>query len=248
MLPCEACNQSRRRGDRQGGGCAGCPTSASNSSRLSPTPAQLNRATASSRAAAPRRARSSAQQTASTIAAANPAPSSGSTSHPVSPSFTIDAGPPRFTAITGQPTRHRLHQHLAELLVDRSVDEDVACRKEVGKVLVVVPAGEEDAGHPEALDGLDRVLALPLAWVAAEKDERGRLVELDPGLRVGLDQEREALDLGEAAAVDEGRALERVEIRLLVARRCRAALPGASPAAPRPGASATALGGRPRAA
>ena len=156
---------------------------AENFTRSSPTSAQLNRAIASSRAAAPRRRAHPHANRLDHRRRQRRRHPPARTSQPVSPSFTIDAGPPRFDRDHRQPTGHRLHQHLAELLVDRSVDEDVACREEVGELLVVVPAGEEDAGHSQALDRLDRVLALPFARVAAEEDERGRLVELDPRLR-----------------------------------------------------------------
>lgn len=62
-----------------------------------------------------------------------------------------------------QFTGHRLDQGLAELLVDRSVDQGIARAEEVGRVVVGVPAGEEDVGDREALDGRDRMLTLPLA-------------------------------------------------------------------------------------
>ena len=74
-----------------------------------------------------------------------------------------------------QPAGHRLDQHLAELLVDRGVDEQVGGAQEVGQLRVGVPAGEEDVGAAEPLDRLDRVLPLPLPGVAAEQDQGGGL-------------------------------------------------------------------------
>lgn len=46
---------------------------------------------------------------------------------------------------------HRLDQHLAELLVDRGVNEKVAGAQEVRQIVVRVPAGEEDVRTAEAL-------------------------------------------------------------------------------------------------
>ena len=79
-----------------------------------------------------------------------------------------------------------------------------------------VPAGEEDVAQPEALDRLDRVLALPLAGIAAEQDEGGAVREAPARPRVGLDQQRQALDLGEAARVEQHRSVQRLEIGLRV--------------------------------
>ncbi len=81
-----------------------------------------------------------------------------------------------------------------------------------------MPAGEQHALEPEPVDRLGRVLALPLAGVAADEDQRGR--RRHPLARLGerLEQQRQALDLREAADVDDHRpAAERVQLGLPVA-------------------------------
>ena len=88
-----------------------------------------------------------------------------------------------------------------------------------------VPAGEEDIRDARAFDRLERMLALPLAGKAAEQDQGGRLVESCPGRGEGLDQQRQPLDLGEAADVERGPCRRAREIGAPRRRRSRAARP-----------------------
>jgi hypothetical protein len=69
---------------------------------------------------------------------------------------------------------------------------------------VRTPAGEEDVRDAEPADRLERMLALPLARVAADEDERAEPPECGLRTRVGADQERQPLDRREAAEVEEG--------------------------------------------
>ena len=116
-----------------------------------------------------------------------------------------------------QSAGHRLDQHLAELLADRGVDEDVGGREEAWELVVAVPAGEEDVAYAETLDRLDRVLALPLAGVAAEENQGGGRREGIACLSEGLDQQSQPLHLGEAAAVEQRRPVQDREVLLGVA-------------------------------
>ena len=130
--------------------------------------------------------------TAATIAAAS-ASSVVGLDQPAGVRVVDDLG--RAGAVDGdrrQLAGHRLDQDLAELLVDRGVDEDVAGAQEVGQVVVGVPAGEEDVGDAEALDRLDRVLALPLAGVAADQDQgrRGRRSAGGPAAKASISSGR----------------------------------------------------------
>ena len=70
---------------------------------------------------------------------------------------------------------------------------------------MVVPAGEVDVLRADARDRVLRVLALPLAREAADEHERRAAAEAGAGALVGLDQQRDALDLGEAADVEQHR-------------------------------------------
>jgi hypothetical protein len=82
---------------------------------------------------------------------------------------------------------------------------------------VLVPAGEEDVLHPDAPDRLERMLALPLAREAADEHERRAAREAGPRAGIRLHEQRHALDLGEAADVQQHRrlalgVLEHVEV------------------------------------
>src|SRR6187401_3479709 len=94
-----------------------------------------------------------------------------------------------------QPAGHRLDQDLAELLTHGGVDEEVAGSEEGRKLLVPLPAGEEDVAGAGPGDRLAGMLALPLAGMAADEDERDGLLELRLGAGEGLDQQRQPLDL-----------------------------------------------------
>ena len=66
--------------------------------------------------------------------------------------------------------------------------------------------------------------------------------------RVGLDQQRQALDLGEAARVEQHGPVQRLEVGLLVGDASRPRPRASSPGAARPGGGASGSGDRPRAA
>src|SRR3954470_23163649 len=61
------------------------------------------------------------------------------------------------------------------------------------------------------------MLALPLPWMTTDDAERRRVLEAVPRLRVGLEQERQALDLREASDVEQdGAPAKHLEISLVV--------------------------------
>src|SRR5215218_8814645 len=66
---------------------------------------------------------------------------------------------------------HRLHEDLTELLTDGCQGEYVRCIKERWQLMVVVPAGEEDALNTEPADRNRWVFALPLTRVPTHENE-----------------------------------------------------------------------------
>lgn len=58
--------------------------------------------------------------------------------------------------------------------------EHVGARQERRHVIVVVPAGKEDAAHAEPGDRVGGVFPLPLARMAADDDEAGGSLALMP--------------------------------------------------------------------
>ena len=91
------------------------------------------------------------------------------------------------------------------------MNEKVAGAQEVRQIVVRVPAGEEDVRAAEALDRVDRMLALPLAGVAADQDQRSGFAKAGVGPREGLDQQRQALDLAEAAKLKQHGTPQRLQ-------------------------------------
>src|SRR5439155_22722336 len=80
--------------------------------------------------------------------------------------------------------------------------------------LVRPPAGEEDLLVPERAGDRERMQPLPLTGVAADEDERQRPAEpLEPA-RVRPDEQRQPLDGGVAAHIEEDRrgSAERPEV------------------------------------
>ena len=155
-------------------------------------------------------------------------------------------GPERRGGDRRHAAGHRLDDHLAEALARRREHEEVRGGQQLGQLGLVVPAGEQRAGEPEALDRVGGVLALPLARVAADQDERGGLGH--PRARLGerLEQQPEPLDLGEAADVEHrsGRGRAR-RARPRRSGRSPGRRPAASRAARRRARAARPRGGRP---
>src|SRR5213076_138893 len=85
-------------------------------------------------------------------------------------------------------------------------DERVGGVQRLRQLLVRAPAGEEDLPVADPPRCGERMLALPLARVAADEHERRRLAEPRNRTRVRADQEREALDRRVATDVEEDRA------------------------------------------
>jgi len=105
-----------------------------------------------------------------------------------------------------QPARHRLDDHLPELLVHRRQHQHVGGMQGERQLVVPAPAGEEDVAGTlgsELAHHLERVGPLPLAGIAAEDHERGAPVEALGGDGVCADQQWNPLDLGEAADVEQ---------------------------------------------
>lgn len=87
---------------------------------------------------------------------------------------------------------------------------------------MVVPPGQEDVAGARPLNGLEGVLALPFAGVAAEEYERRGCGEALLRTGEGLDEQGDALDRGEAAHVEQDRALgERGHLVLVVGHAAR---------------------------
>ena len=130
----------------------------------------------------------------------------------------------------GDAAGHRLDDDLAEALARRREHEQVGGPEQLRQLGLVVPACEHDARDPEPLDRVGGVLALPLAGMAADEDQGGGLRH--PRARVGerLEQQAQALDLGEAPDVeDHGAARDGVDRPLVVAHA-----PGARAGPPAP--------------
>ena len=72
---------------------------------------------------------------------------------------------------------------------------------------MLVPAGQMNVARARARDGLVGVLALELVGEAADEHQRRALGEALTGLAVGLDQQRDPLDAGEAPDVEQHRAV-----------------------------------------
>src|SRR6266540_2331870 len=100
---------------------------------------------------------------------------------------------------------HRFDQREPERLRDRGQHEQVAGVERVGELVVGPPAGKEDVAGVEPADRLDRMLALPLARVAADQNERHVAPEPGLGVLVRLDQQGQPLDGCEAAQVEQHR-------------------------------------------
>ena len=113
---------------------------------------------------------------------------------------------------------------------------------------MAAPAGEEDVRVAGLAHDLQRVLALPLPREAAEQHERRRLLEALPRARVRADQERDPLDLGVAAHVEQHRPAraERLELAPRCRPRSRARRTRPSRAAPRRASGASAPAAPPR--
>ena len=149
-----------------------------------------------------------------------------------------------------QPAGHALDEHRPELLAHRGQDVDVGRRQERRQLVVAVPAGEEDVARARGGDRVGGMLALPLAGIAAEQDQRrvGRQPAFALGARPRADQQPDALDRGEAADADRhGAARQRRDLGLGVADRALVlARRPAARATPR-GGGANGRRGRPRA-
>ncbi len=115
---------------------------------------------------------------------------------------------------------------------------------------MLVPAREEDVGRAARGDRLAGVLALPLARVAAEEDERRPDRRRPARAAEGADQQAGALDRGEAAGGDDDGVAARSAGRS--GPRCSGPTPRPPPAASRAGrrrgARASGRRGRPDAA
>ena len=178
---------------------AAAATSANSEHRRAPSAGHEKRSSTSRRAAAPRRGRSARVGQHLCSASASAASSSGSTSQPVSPASTMSAGPVRSTAIGGsrRPSPRRAR---AELLATDGEHERVGRAAEVGQLVVVVPAGQEDVvarparARPRPRD------ARPPTRPGGRRRARARRAAARSASRAGegADEQPDALDLGEA--------------------------------------------------
>src|SRR6266516_1118661 len=106
----------------------------------------------------------------------------------------------------GQPAGHRLDEHQPERLRGRGQHEQIGGVQRLRQLLVRAPAGKEDLPVPEPAGGGERMLALPLARMAAHKHERQGAAERLERARVRGDQKRQPLDRRVAADIEEDRA------------------------------------------
>src|SRR5713226_8800399 len=109
--------------------------------------------------------------------------------------------PPRYGLAARCASRG--HEDLPELLSHRRQHHDIGGGKDVRQLVVVVPASQEHVAGSQALDRVERVLALPLAGEATQQDQGGR--DREGGLRpaVGADQQAQALHRGETPHVQQ---------------------------------------------
>ena len=148
----------------------------------------------------------------------------------------IVAGPWASTAIGGSP--HAIPSTITWPNCSRTDGRTTTSDafSAVGQVVVAAPAGQEDVLDAGLADHLERVLALPLPRVAAEQHERRADVEPLARARVRADQQRDALDLGVAADVEQHRARRRTPPGR---PRRRTTLPGSSSSGAQPRGSST---------
>src|SRR5205085_4424183 len=105
-----------------------------------------------------------------------------------------------------QPTGHALDQHLAELLALARHYDRVRRGKQVRKLLVLIPPGEEHVLNAQTSSDLRRMLALPFARMAPHEHQGRRGAEPLLRLPERRNQTVQALDGGEAANVQQDRA------------------------------------------
>jgi hypothetical protein len=88
------------------------------------------------------------------------------------------------------PAGHRLDEREPERLAGLGQDEQIRGVQRLGEPCMLAPAGEEGLLVSERAGDRERVLAFPLAGVAAKEDERRRPAERFERTCVSADQER----------------------------------------------------------
>lgn len=99
----------------------------------------------------------------------------------------------------GHAACHGFDENLTKLLPDRREREHVGRRQKIGQLSMVAPARQEDPAHPKPCNRVRRVLALPLAGMAANNHEDGGGARTVASASEGFDEQRELLDLREPA-------------------------------------------------
>src|SRR5665811_1099526 len=136
-----------------------------------------------------------------------------------------------------QAAGHRLDEYEPERFRDRGKNEQIGRVHRLRQLLVVVPTSEEGLIVTELADYGERMLAFPLAGVAADEHERSRGAEALLGALVRCQQERNTLDRRETA--------DEQEDRLCLLERPKLAPPIADGARPASLVPAVRLGGEP---
>ena len=165
---------------------------------------------------APRRTRSAGSLTAAMSASASAGASSGGTSQPVSPCRTMSAGPWASTAIAGRP--HAMPSTSTCPNCSRTLGRtttSAAERNSLSPRWVCQPARKTSSAPMRRMVSHGCSFSHspgkpPRMTSGARRAKRGR------GQRVGLDQQRQALDGGEAADVEDDRAVGGEPAQVLV--------------------------------